>query len=163
MIYACTTFGLFVVFPGVFLSSRVTGACPVTTDSIMRVYVRTTTCNRMLNGDCDVSIFIDRYYETFDTALYQQTSYASTFMCTGHQTDDTLDHLFNPQLLQQCMISVHIITVLSQYELLCISPYLAYEGFQLLMPHRFWKKLIGNLSRPSVRPSVYVLLFYHTW
>ena len=30
-------------FPEVFLSSRVTGACPVTTDLIMRVDVRTTT------------------------------------------------------------------------------------------------------------------------
>ena len=36
-------FGLCVFFPGVFLSSRVTGACPVTTDLIMRVNVRTTT------------------------------------------------------------------------------------------------------------------------
>ena len=35
--------GLFVLFPRVFLSSRVTGACPVTTDLIMRVNVRTTT------------------------------------------------------------------------------------------------------------------------
>ena len=35
--------GLFVFFPGVFLSSRVTGPCPVTTDLIMRVNVRTTT------------------------------------------------------------------------------------------------------------------------
>ena len=35
--------GLRVFFPGVFLSSRVTGACPVTTDLIMRVNVRTTT------------------------------------------------------------------------------------------------------------------------
>ena len=34
--------GLFVFFPGVFLSSRVTGACPVTTDLIMRVNLRTT-------------------------------------------------------------------------------------------------------------------------
>ena len=34
----------FVCFsPGVFLSSRATGACPVTTDLIMRVNVRTTT------------------------------------------------------------------------------------------------------------------------
>ena len=41
--YACTAFGLFVFFPGVFLSSRVTGACPVTTDLIMRGNVRTTT------------------------------------------------------------------------------------------------------------------------
>ena len=31
------------VFPGVFLSSGVTGACPVTTDLIMRVNVKTTT------------------------------------------------------------------------------------------------------------------------
>ena len=35
--------GLCVFFPGGFLSSRVTGACPVTTDLIMRVNVRTTT------------------------------------------------------------------------------------------------------------------------
>ena len=34
---------LFVFFPGVFLSSRATGACPVTMDMIMRVNVRTTT------------------------------------------------------------------------------------------------------------------------
>ena len=34
---------LFVLFPGVSLSSRVTGACPATTDLIMRVNVRTTT------------------------------------------------------------------------------------------------------------------------
>ena len=33
----------FVFFRGVFLSSRVTGGCPVTTDLIMRVNVRTTT------------------------------------------------------------------------------------------------------------------------
>ena len=43
VIYACTTFALFVLFPGVFLSSRVTGAYPVTTDLIMRVNVRPTT------------------------------------------------------------------------------------------------------------------------
>ena len=35
--------GLFVFSPGVLLSSSVTGACPVTTDLIMRVDVRTTT------------------------------------------------------------------------------------------------------------------------
>ena len=34
--------GLFVLFPRVFLSSRVTGACPVTTDFIMRVNLRIT-------------------------------------------------------------------------------------------------------------------------
>ena len=44
VIYACTTFGFVRVFfsRGSFLSSR-TGACPVTTDLIMRVNVRTTT------------------------------------------------------------------------------------------------------------------------
>ena len=41
--------GLFVFFPGVFLSSGVTGACPVTTDLlIMRDNVRTTTTNNNL-------------------------------------------------------------------------------------------------------------------
>ena len=44
VIYACTTLGLFGFFPRVFLSFRVTGACPVITDLIMRVNVRTTTC-----------------------------------------------------------------------------------------------------------------------
>ena len=43
VIYACTTLGCVCVFPGVFLSSRVTGASHVTTDLIMRVNVRTTT------------------------------------------------------------------------------------------------------------------------
>ena len=46
MIYACATSGCVCVFPGVFLSSRVTGACPVTTDLIMRVNVRATTTTR---------------------------------------------------------------------------------------------------------------------
>ena len=40
--------GLCVFFPGVFLSSRVTGACPVTTDLIMRVSVRTTTTTTLM-------------------------------------------------------------------------------------------------------------------
>ena len=34
--YACATLGLFVFSLGVFLSSRVTGACPVATDLIIR-------------------------------------------------------------------------------------------------------------------------------
>ena len=43
-LYACTTLGFVCVFfPGVFLHFRVTGACPVTTDLIMRVNVRATT------------------------------------------------------------------------------------------------------------------------
>ena len=52
--YACTIFGLFVFFPGVFLSSRVTGACPVTTDLIMRVNVITTS---LLHDILDLSFF----------------------------------------------------------------------------------------------------------
>ena len=44
MIFACTKLVLLVFnFHGVFLHSRVTGACPVTTELIMRVNVRTTT------------------------------------------------------------------------------------------------------------------------
>ena len=40
--------GLGVFFPEVFLSSRLTGACPVTTDLIMRVNnVKTTTTTAM--------------------------------------------------------------------------------------------------------------------
>ena len=43
--------GLFLFFPEVFLSLRVTGACPVTTDLIMRVNVRTTTVNNSSNNN----------------------------------------------------------------------------------------------------------------
>ena len=44
--------GLCVFFPGVLLSSRATGACPVTADLIMRVNVRTTTTTTtILNED----------------------------------------------------------------------------------------------------------------
>ena len=43
--------GLCVCFPsGVFLISRVTGACPVTTDLIIRVNVRTTTTPTTSSG-----------------------------------------------------------------------------------------------------------------
>ena len=43
--YACTTFVFVgvIFFCEVFLHSKVTGACPVTTDLIMRVNVRTAT------------------------------------------------------------------------------------------------------------------------
>ena len=40
---------VFFFFPGVVPSSRVTGACPVTTDLIMRVNVRTTTTSWSCN------------------------------------------------------------------------------------------------------------------
>ena len=61
-------------FPGVFLSSRVTGACPVTTDLIMRVNVRTTTATtvvvayqRAVSGRCHL-IEVDRIIERSSTA-----------------------------------------------------------------------------------------------
>ena len=41
-------FGLCVFSPRVLLSSKVTGACPVTTDLIMRVNVGTTTTTTIL-------------------------------------------------------------------------------------------------------------------
>ena len=44
-------------FPGVMISPRVTGACPVTTDLIMRVNVRTTTIIRAV-GDPSSSRFV---------------------------------------------------------------------------------------------------------
>ena len=48
VIYACTAFGTYhlwlgCVFPLGYSSAPVTGDCPVTTDLIMRVNVRTTT------------------------------------------------------------------------------------------------------------------------
>ena len=43
--------GLCVFFPGVFLSSRVTGACPVTTDLIMRVNENNNNNNFLVHLD----------------------------------------------------------------------------------------------------------------
>ena len=45
-----------VFFPGVFLSSRVTGACPVTTDLNMRVNVRTTNNKNAPRDTCDRTV-----------------------------------------------------------------------------------------------------------
>ena len=68
------------VFPGVFLSSRVTGACPVTTDLIMRVNVRTTTTTTTTNNNnnnnnnniintipCDTRIFFSSRSSPYNT------------------------------------------------------------------------------------------------
>ena len=67
---ACTTFGLFVFFPGAFLSSRVIGACPYTSDLIiMRLDVRTTTTTNSLY----VSTTPTRYFFSLDLAdLYEK-------------------------------------------------------------------------------------------
>ena len=50
--------GLCVFFPGVFLSSRVTGACPVTTNLIIRVIVRTTTTSVARVDAVQLSTFV---------------------------------------------------------------------------------------------------------
>ena len=54
--------GLLVFFSKLFLISRVTGACPVTTDLIMRVNVTTTTTT--LNEDTHPVIRAIREYHT---------------------------------------------------------------------------------------------------
>ena len=59
--------GLCVFFSGVFLSSRVTGACPVTTDLIMRVNVRTTTTTTTtICGTYDIYARIAGPYIVYD-------------------------------------------------------------------------------------------------
>ena len=55
--------GLFVFFPRLFLSSRVTGACPVTTDLIMRVNVRTTTTTSGMLGIPFFSLLFSRLFD----------------------------------------------------------------------------------------------------
>ena len=72
--YACTTFGL-CCFPGVFLSSRVTGACPVTTDLIMRVNVRTTTTTTAAAAAERVVIQLHRLRTRYQVCIYTSTSY----------------------------------------------------------------------------------------
>ena len=47
----------FVLFPGVFLSFRVTGACTVTTDLIMRVDARATTTHPVAPVACQFREF----------------------------------------------------------------------------------------------------------
>ena len=64
-------------FLGVFLHSRVTGACPVTTDLIMRVNVRTTTGTR--TGTLGLLLDIDR---TLDGS--QPTARSLDSKCTHH-------------------------------------------------------------------------------
>ena len=50
------------LFPGVFLCSRVTGACPVTTDFIMRVNVRTTTTCIGVNVACYIHVIVFSFF-----------------------------------------------------------------------------------------------------
>ena len=84
VLYACTIFGLLVcVFPGVFLSSRVTGACSVTTNLTMRVNVRTTKTTPaarllyrwMWSGWKDMNSFC--YASLATTTLYYTTMYVN--------------------------------------------------------------------------------------
>eukprot|EP00904_Undaria_pinnatifida_P001001 jgi/Undpi1/10901/HiC_scaffold_3.g01427.m1 len=59
--------GLCVFFPGVCLSSRVTGACPVTTDLIVRVNVRTTTTTTTTHQETEnlTNWYADSYTGTY--------------------------------------------------------------------------------------------------
>ena len=59
----------FVFFPRIFLSSRVTGACPVTTDLIMRVNVRITTTRYTNNRQCDESFLVCKWLSSEDVGL----------------------------------------------------------------------------------------------
>ena len=56
----CVHYLWFVFFPGEFLRPRVTGACPVTTDLIMRVKVRTTTTVYISAGQLQQSYAVCR-------------------------------------------------------------------------------------------------------
>ena len=62
-----------VFFRGVILSSRVTGACPVTTDLIMRVNVRTTTTTATTTT-WYFSVLLYHYFVQFCTILVLHTS-----------------------------------------------------------------------------------------
>lgn len=66
MIYTCTAFGMFYFFPGVFFHFRMTGACLVTTDLIIRVNVRTTTAT---------------YMHLYVTGFYRPTRAFTVFHC----------------------------------------------------------------------------------
>ena len=67
---------MFVFFPlGLFLSSRVTGACPVITDLIMRVIVRTTTIN--LPTLPRIFIHVARQLNSIAFAIQRQLAYPS--------------------------------------------------------------------------------------
>ena len=83
VVYACITFGLFVFFPGVFLSSRVTRACPVTADLIMRVNVRTTTTTlRFILIDRQISISPSHEYSS-SSSLHLQRTGRWYYCCSG--------------------------------------------------------------------------------
>ena len=73
MTYACTTFGLRVIFLGVFFYSRVTGACRVTTDLIMRVNVKTTSTSTKTTTTTTTTTMCRSYYRHNDSS-YLTTS-----------------------------------------------------------------------------------------
>ena len=101
----CVYFLRFVCFfpMGVFLSSRVTGACPVTTDLIMRVNVRTTTTTTTTTTTKTTTTTSHRVILSFPPVdiqtkakltnmsgykICQETvSQGKTYSCQGCQTD----------------------------------------------------------------------------
>ena len=74
------------VFPGVFLSSRVTGACPVTTDLNIRANVRTsttTTCHSWRRNSC----LHQKYIQVTNSMLHQDYSIAVSNPCFHLKTE----------------------------------------------------------------------------
>ena len=87
MIYECTKFGFVgVLFPGLFLRSRVTGACPVATDLIMPVNIRTATSPTRSSDSID-----------FGSANLQTTAWAFLHLVTGekHQIAERIEKRVN--------------------------------------------------------------------
>ena len=90
--------GLCVFFPGVFLSSRVTRACPVTTDLIMRVNVRTTTTTTTRNLRHWAHFFIlSHFSKVFDFP-------ASFWTSRGHRCRPFVPPVVIPQVFIACMV-----------------------------------------------------------
>ena len=65
--------GLFVFFPRVFLSFRVTGACPVTTDLIMRANVRTTTTTTTVKRKVSICFLVCKGLSVDDVGVSRDT------------------------------------------------------------------------------------------
>ena len=95
--------GLCAFFPGVFLSSRVTGACPVTTDLIMRVNARTTTTThagrvfflsyiRHNQCPCRLCIRMDMKVVVTQLALCEESIALYRSFNTEPETNQTMKH-----------------------------------------------------------------------
>ena len=91
------------LLPGVFLSSSVSGACPVTTDLIMRVNVRTTSIHQYINTSIhqNINTSIHQYINTSihqnintSTQQYINTSTQQYINTSMHQCINTSIHQY---------------------------------------------------------------------